>query len=733
MLRNKHRLKKVRICFIVMLVYFGFLGYSQPVSADVQDVFDTKETQDVFLYRGDLVAVKVYSLTRLAVSTPGIIEIANADVDELLLIGQSTGQTALFIWDEFGKRKIMVRVLEEDLDLVVSRMQRLLTAAGIDGVIMEKNILERKVIIRGEVARHHKEQMGKIITEFKSYIIDMLVYEGDLIQIDIQVSELTTTLQKALGIDWNTGASGSMILQYEEAIPAFDGSIGDLFKIGDFSRTTQILAIVNALIQEGQARVLSKPTIVVTAGDEATFLVGGEIPVRTTTSSSGGTTVQENVTYSSYGVTVTVMPKIQHGKIDTTLNVTIRDIDASNAVGENVAFVTRTATTKLFLNNGQTIVLAGLIKQNKAETMTGVPFLRRIPIVGMLFRNRSWPANSETEVVISITPRIISQKDMAKASQNLKEKYKISKEEEAAISETSAKESKNISNQSENLIPSVKSEDKSVAPTAETTPAAINVSQEQKENAQPTPESKIIEAEVAPTPEKERAPVSEGETISPAPEGNVKKIPEGESSQVPEDIKKEQVIIKPSDQETGNKGNLMVASATAQGDAAIQEAQKVASAEKETIKNEVKETTVAKEQVLQQVVKAETGIPTSAVVASKEPKTVQDEKTTQAISNYVKAVQMRISQAVSFPLQAKEKGWQGTVTLSLDLLSDGSLNDVKVKNSSGHDIFDKDAVNTTKILAPFDPFPPDIQLEQLTVNIPIVYSQEAVLEGSEQK
>jgi len=437
---GKSRSKKSWIVFLALFLVFG----ARLAAAEVQDVFDTKETQDVFLYKGDLVSVKVYSLTRLAMSTQGIVEIANADVDELLLVGQNVGETALFIWDEYGKRKIMVRVFEEDLDLVITRMQKLFQAAKIEGITFEKNPLERKVIVKGKVLKQNEVNAKAVVSKFSGNIIDLLVYEGDLIQIDVQISELSTTLSKALGIDWNGGSPGGFRLAYPETLPTFDGSIGDLFKIGDFARTTAITATVNAMIAEGKARVLSKPSIVVTSGEPATFLVGGEIPVRTTTSSSGGTSVQENVTYSSYGVDVTVTPEIKDEKIDIQLNVTIRDIDASNAVGENVAFTTRTATTKLLLNDDQTIVLAGLIKQNKSETSTGIPFLRRVPIVGMLFRNRNWPTNSEQEVVISLTPRIIRQQNMEMANEAMKAKYKkIAAAEEAAQKEENAAEQKN--------------------------------------------------------------------------------------------------------------------------------------------------------------------------------------------------------------------------------------------------------------------------------------------------
>ena len=663
MLRNKHRSSRNKVYFIIGVLFLGFLGFCGIVNAQVQDVFDTKETQDVFLYKGDLVSIKVYQLQRIAIQNPGIVEIANADVDELLLVGQTIGQTALFIWDEFGKRKVMVRVLEEDLDLVITRIQKLLNSVKVEGIILEKNMLERKVIVKGRQSKQSEETLKKIFQDFSSYLIDLTVKDSDLIQIDVQISELSTTLQKALGIDWNTGVSGNLSFSYAETKPIFDGSIGDLFKIGDFERTTGILAIVNAMVAEGKARVLSKPSMVVANDEEVSFLVGGEIPVRTTTSSSGGTSIQETITYTSYGVDINVTPSLlgEEDRIKLLLQVTIRDIDASNAVGENVAFTTRTADTTLYLDNGQTIVLAGLIKQNKAETMTGVPFLRRIPILGIMFRNRNWPTNIDQEVVISVTPRIIRSKNIVKMNEEMKNKYKLSKQEEEIIPSTLAKDAE--------AGVSIKNE----------------VSTANKEQpSQRSEETKSQEAQILPEKMPEKQSIKENK------EEMVEKEASKEVFSAPE---------IPEKQTVGNKGTLFSG-------------------------NQMEADQKKEEMELASANKSAVEIPQE--IAG------QDEKSNKITQDYVSSIQQRISQAVSFPLQAKEKGWQGTVTLSLTILSDGSLNDVKVKNSSGHDVFDKDAVNTAKILAPFDPFPAEIPLEQMVVDIPIVYTQEAVLEGTNQ-
>ncbi len=579
--------------------FFSLSVFLSPVSlsAQLMDVVDTNETTDVFLYKGDLVTLVVHSLTRLSLGANGIVDIVNADVNELLIIGQTVGAVPLYIWDEYGKRTVNIRVLPADMDRTIARTQTLVEAAGIKGVNFQKNYYDGKVVATGNVPQSDTEQLDTIINEGEGRIINFVKEAGDLIQLDVQVSELSETLSSVLGFDWSTGEVEGIVLPYQETLPTTDGSFSDYFKIGDFNRTAAITATVNALITEGKARVLSKPTILVKDGEEASFLVGGEIPVRSTTTSASGNSVTENITYTEYGVDVTATPEIINGKIEVTLRVNIRDIDAANAVEDNVAFTTREATTILRLNDGQTVVLAGLIKHNKATTIKRVPFLSAIPLVGLLFREKTVSPNQEQEVVISLTPRILRQGEMEKRYEKNQELMTQDQEEDAFL-EASEQEQED--------------------PLALARDALM---EDDMDTAQD------VDAEMA-----YAMPAQDSDAV--------------------------EAVMDP--------------------------------------------------------------------VSFDEP-AVMDEAASDAITKYAQEVQRRISQGISYPYDAKQKGLTGTVTLSLTILSDGTLSDASVKESSGQNVFDKDALNTAQILAPFDPFPADIDMAEIVVTIPIVYSPDSAL------
>jgi pilus assembly protein CpaC len=536
--------------FLLFGILFTLL-FVHPAFCDDSANVDSSTTKDIYMIKGELVNITVSSLTRISITDPEVADIVNASDKEILVIAKTPGQTILFVWDEHGKRPIVLHVYSQNLEMAKERLSDLLKEAEISEASVSISDKEGKVIVSGGIPEEKKVKFEQIIAPFADSIINFSEQEEnkDLVQINLQITELSTTLFKALGIDWTAGGSDGLTLRYPETLPTTDGSVGDLFKIGDFNRTSALLATVNALIKEGKGKILSQPKLVVVSGQEASFLVGGQIPIRTTTSST--TATQENVSFKDYGISMTITPKITKGKLDITLNTEISDIDSANAVGQDVAFTTRSAQTKLYLNDGQTIVLAGLIKKNRGESISRVPFVSKIPVVGLLFRNKATPsADTDTELVISLTPHILTDR---------------------SAEEKSAREKK--------------------------------------------------ETEINPAPIEDSVSSLNLTEASPSP-----------------------VVMQPKP-----------------------------------------------------------SLPTN-------------------MAEYARTIQNKMLEAIHYPSEAQTYGWEGTVKLGLLILKDGTLALATVKESSGYDVFDQDAVETAKRVAPYDQFPSDTDLQDLEVTIPIVYS-----------
>ena len=100
----------------------------------------------------------------------------------------------------------------------------------------------------------------------------------------------------------------------------------------------------------------------------------------------------------------------------------------------------------------------------------------------------------------------------------------------------------------------------------------------------------------------------------------------------------------------------------------------------------------------------------------------EDVAVNKSMADYMKNIQQKLTENIRYPEEAQSYGWEGTVKLNLLILNDGTLALASVKDSSGYDIFDQDAVEIAKRIAPYDAFPPDSNLHELELTIPIVYS-----------
>jgi TonB family protein len=91
------------------------------------------------------------------------------------------------------------------------------------------------------------------------------------------------------------------------------------------------------------------------------------------------------------------------------------------------------------------------------------------------------------------------------------------------------------------------------------------------------------------------------------------------------------------------------------------------------------------------------------------------------VSQYASLVQVKIAEAIQYPEEAKQFGWEGTVKLGIHLISDGNLSEVNIKQSSGYDLFDKVAVEAAKLQSPYPAFPAGIETTDLWIDVPITY------------
>ena len=231
--------------------------------------------------------------------------------------------------------------------------------------------------------------------------------------IEATIAEVTLTDGLQYGIEWylkNTSGSQTSILQTLGGLGVGSGGLN--YSILTDSKKFQLL--LNALSQEGMIKILSSPRLTVRDGKSASIIVGTEVPVITSESTTseiiteGTSGIVRSVQYRRTGVSLTVTPSV-HAKGVVTLQISQEVSEAQTNTTSNISspmILNRSLSTEVSAADGQTIVIGGLIKEKKSETISKVPILGDIPIFGYLFRTKSLSIES-TELIVMITPRII--------------------------------------------------------------------------------------------------------------------------------------------------------------------------------------------------------------------------------------------------------------------------------------------------------------------------------------
>jgi general secretion pathway protein D len=171
-----------------------------------------------------------------------------------------------------------------------------------------------------------------------------------------------------------------------------------------------IQATINALDSVTDVRSLGAPSLLVRNNATATITVGTQVPVQSSSISTGNSNVVSSAQYVSTGVTLTVTPRINPGGLvymDVSQDVSrpgARDPDISTS--GNPPINNKSVTSQVAVQSGQTIFLGGLISEQTSKGRTGVPYLNRIPGIGRLFGSTTH-STIRSETIVMITPTVI--------------------------------------------------------------------------------------------------------------------------------------------------------------------------------------------------------------------------------------------------------------------------------------------------------------------------------------
>lgn len=201
-----------------------------------------------------------------------------------------------------------------------------------------------------------------------------------------------------------------------------NAGLGPGFTFVGTDPTGTVRAFIQTLVRKSKAKLLAAPHILVSDNREASIQVGSQVPLATSTAVTPITgaevtsTITSSVQYKDIGIILKVKPQVnESGLVSLELSQEISSLGENTVIaGQQYSSITKTeAKTNLVAQDGQTIIIGGLIREDKTWSRSGIPLLSKIPVLGYLFGSTTL-LTTRTELIILLTPHVMKTVEEAK-------------------------------------------------------------------------------------------------------------------------------------------------------------------------------------------------------------------------------------------------------------------------------------------------------------------------------
>jgi pilus assembly protein CpaC len=356
---------------------------------------------------------------RFSISNPEIAEAVMVRPDQVLVNGKAFGQVNFIAWEKSDSKFIVFDVfVRANLSLIDSQIRALFPRDDIR--LSQAN---GSVVLSGTVADPATVSQADSVVQAAGFkTVNMLaspVKAATQVQLQIRVAEVSRNKLRELGSSFayqgSPGAGGFISGGGPASLGETVGGVMsqtfssalNVFLMG--GNTTQM---IRAMQTNGALRALAEPNLIAMDGQVASFLAGGEFPIPIIQSGGGGSGGSAvTIQFKEYGVRLNFKPTIiDEDHIRLELEPEVSTIDFANGVrfqGFVVpALRTRRAHTGVELRDGQSFALAGLLDNSESRSLSKVPVLGDIPILGNLFKSTQYQ-KQETELVFIVTADLV--------------------------------------------------------------------------------------------------------------------------------------------------------------------------------------------------------------------------------------------------------------------------------------------------------------------------------------
>lgn len=387
-----------------------------PAAAAVRVVGTGVDSLHVEVNKGVLVRLPS-AASAVFVANPEYADIAVKSPTLVYVTAKKTGETSLFAVDSRDQLLANINLtITHNLDALANALRRMIPDATI-----EVRSIKGSIVLNGKVANATQvadaiNLAQQFLAKDESIVNHIQVIGASQVNLRVRVAEVQRNALKRLGFNFDVlGTAGNFgfglitgrqILDTARTTYQLFGS-GTSQVIGSFtSGNLDATSLIDALDSEGLITVLAEPNLTAISGETANFQAGGSFPIPVS-DKDGNVTVQ----FKDFGILLSFTPVVLGpGRISLKVVPEVSALSTAGQValnGYNVpSLETRRANTTVELASGQSFAIAGLLRRDTTQNLSGTPGLSNIPVLGALFRSTQFQ-NNETELAIIVTPYLV--------------------------------------------------------------------------------------------------------------------------------------------------------------------------------------------------------------------------------------------------------------------------------------------------------------------------------------
>ena len=376
---------------------------------------------------------------RIAVGSGDIAEATAVSPNEVMLNGKAPGETSLIIWQRGGTRQffnVQVRAantaVNDKLDSVRKELR-----TEFPGQTFRLTSENGQVFLRGTVKDLASSDRAVQIASTAGKVVNLLYVDvpspEPQILLKVRFASLDRSLNKQLGINiFSLGAANTIgsvtTQQFSPPIISSQNNGGgttggvsgsqasatlsNLLNIFVFRPDINLGATLQALEAKGVVQILAEPNVLTMNGKQGSLLAGGQYPYPVIQGTSGGATSAITIQFKEFGIRMNFVPTITpRGTIRLQVAPEVSSLDVANGVtisGFTVPGLDiRRVRTEVELQDGQSFAIGGLLDNRETQTLSKIPFIGDVPVLGKFFQSMD-KRKTNTELIVIVTPEVVA-------------------------------------------------------------------------------------------------------------------------------------------------------------------------------------------------------------------------------------------------------------------------------------------------------------------------------------